>query len=102
MKDQVENLRRRDIRAAAIYTGMTYEQQKVALSTTANGDRTTSSMSHPSVWNQRSFVSVSLAYQSALSLWMKHTASRNGVMTSVLVTSKSQRYGIWLHAKRAV
>ena len=31
MKDQVENLRRRDIRAAAIYTGMTYDQQKVAL-----------------------------------------------------------------------
>ena len=31
MKDQVENLRRRDIRAAAIYTGMTYEQQKIAL-----------------------------------------------------------------------
>lgn len=31
MKDQMENLRRRDIRAAAIYTGMTYEQQKVAL-----------------------------------------------------------------------
>ena len=31
MKDQVENLRKRDIRAAAIYTGMTYEQQKVAL-----------------------------------------------------------------------
>ena len=31
MKDQVENLRRRDIRAATIYTGMTYEQQKVAL-----------------------------------------------------------------------
>ena len=31
MKDQVENLRRRDIRAAAIYTGMNYEQQKTAL-----------------------------------------------------------------------
>ena len=31
MKDQVENLRRREIRAAAIYTGMSYEQQKVAL-----------------------------------------------------------------------
>ncbi|MBR5855399.1 MAG: RecQ family ATP-dependent DNA helicase [Paludibacteraceae bacterium] len=31
MKDQVENLRNRDIRAAAIYTGMTYDQQKVAL-----------------------------------------------------------------------
>ena len=31
MKDQVENLRRRDIRAAAIYSGMSYEQQKVAL-----------------------------------------------------------------------
>jgi ATP-dependent DNA helicase RecQ len=31
MKDQVENLRRRDIHAAAIYTGMTYDQQKVAL-----------------------------------------------------------------------
>lgn len=31
MKDQVENLRKRDIRAAAIYTGMTYEQQKVAI-----------------------------------------------------------------------
>ena len=31
MKDQVENLRCRDIRAAAIYTGMSYEQQKVAL-----------------------------------------------------------------------
>lgn len=31
MKDQVENLRHHDIRAAAIYTGMTYEQQKVAL-----------------------------------------------------------------------
>ena len=31
MKDQVENLRCRNIRAAAIYTGMTYEQQKVAL-----------------------------------------------------------------------
>jgi len=31
MKDQVENLRHRNIRAAAIYTGMTYEQQKVAL-----------------------------------------------------------------------
>lgn len=31
MKDQVENLRHRDIRAAAIYTGMSYDQQKVAL-----------------------------------------------------------------------
>lgn len=31
MKDQVENLRRRDILAAAIYTGMSYEQQKTAL-----------------------------------------------------------------------
>lgn len=31
MKDQVENLRKRNIRAAAIYTGMTYEQQKVTL-----------------------------------------------------------------------
>ena len=31
MKDQVENLRKRDIRAAAIYSGMSYEQQKVAL-----------------------------------------------------------------------
>ena len=31
MKDQVENLRRRDICAAAIYTGMSYEQQKAAL-----------------------------------------------------------------------
>ena len=31
MKDQMENLRRRDIHAAAIYTGMTYDQQKVAL-----------------------------------------------------------------------
>ena len=31
MKDQVENLRCRNIRAAAIYTGMSYEQQKVAL-----------------------------------------------------------------------
>ena len=31
MKDQVENLRKRDIRSAAIYTGMSYEQQKTAL-----------------------------------------------------------------------
>ena len=31
MKDQVENLRRRDIHAATIYTGMSYEQQKTAL-----------------------------------------------------------------------
>ena len=31
MKDQVENLRKRDIHAAAIYTGMSFEQQKVAL-----------------------------------------------------------------------
>ncbi|MEE0921521.1 MAG: DEAD/DEAH box helicase [Paludibacteraceae bacterium] len=31
MKDQVENLCKRDIRAAAIYSGMSYEQQKVAL-----------------------------------------------------------------------
>ena len=31
MKDQVENLKKRDIRAAAIYTGMTYEQQKTTL-----------------------------------------------------------------------
>ena len=31
MKDQVENLRKRNIRAAAIYTGMSYEQQKTAL-----------------------------------------------------------------------
>ena len=31
MKDQVENLRQQDIRAAAIYTGMSYEQQKTAL-----------------------------------------------------------------------
>ena len=31
MKDQVENLRKCDIRAAAIYTGMSYEQQKTAL-----------------------------------------------------------------------
>ena len=31
MKDQVENLRRRDIRAAAIYTGMSHDQQQAAL-----------------------------------------------------------------------
>ena len=31
MKDQVENLKKRDIRAAAIYTDMSYEQQKTAL-----------------------------------------------------------------------
>ena len=31
MRDQVENLKKRDIRAAAIYTGMSYEQQKTAL-----------------------------------------------------------------------
>lgn len=31
MKDQVENLNRRNIRAAAIYTGMSYDQQRVAL-----------------------------------------------------------------------
>jgi ATP-dependent DNA helicase RecQ len=31
MKDQVENLRRRNIQATAIYTGMSYEQQKTAL-----------------------------------------------------------------------
>ena len=31
MKDQVENLYQRDIRAAAIYTGMSREQQRVAL-----------------------------------------------------------------------
>ena len=31
MKDQVENLRKRDIRAAAIYAGMSYDQQKAAL-----------------------------------------------------------------------
>ena len=31
MKDQVENLRQRNILATAIYTGMSYEQQKVAL-----------------------------------------------------------------------
>jgi len=31
MKDQVGNLRQRNIRAAAIYTGMSYDQQKVAL-----------------------------------------------------------------------
>ena len=31
MKDQVENLKKRDIRATAIYTGMSYEQQKTAL-----------------------------------------------------------------------
>lgn len=31
MKDQVENLKRHDILAAAIYTGMTYDQQKTVL-----------------------------------------------------------------------
>lgn len=31
MKDQVENLRKRDVRATAIYTGMSYEEQKTAL-----------------------------------------------------------------------
>ncbi|MBR1426816.1 MAG: RecQ family ATP-dependent DNA helicase [Paludibacteraceae bacterium] len=31
MKDQVENLRRRDIRAAAIYTGMSLDKQRTAL-----------------------------------------------------------------------
>lgn len=31
MKDQVENLLRRDIRAAALYTGMTYDEQQRAL-----------------------------------------------------------------------
>ena len=31
MKDQVENLRRRDIRAAAIYSGMTHDQIETAL-----------------------------------------------------------------------
>ena len=31
MKDQVENLRQRNIQAAAIYTGMSFDQQKAAL-----------------------------------------------------------------------
>ncbi len=31
MKDQVENLRQRNIRATAIYTGMSFDQQKAAL-----------------------------------------------------------------------
>lgn len=31
MKDQVENLKRRNIQATAIYTGMSFEQQKTAL-----------------------------------------------------------------------
>ncbi len=31
MKDQVENLKQRDIRAAAIYTGLPYEKQRIAL-----------------------------------------------------------------------
>lgn len=31
MKDQMENLNRRSIRSAAIYTGMSYDQQRVAL-----------------------------------------------------------------------
>ena len=31
MKDQVENLKRRNIQAAAIYTGMSFDQQKAAL-----------------------------------------------------------------------
>ena len=31
MRDQVDNLRKRDIRAAAIYTGMSYDQQRVVL-----------------------------------------------------------------------
>ena len=31
MKDQVENLRRRDILAAAVYTGMNWDKQRVAL-----------------------------------------------------------------------
>lgn len=31
MKDQVENLRQHDIHAAAIYTGMSYEKQRIAL-----------------------------------------------------------------------
>ncbi|MBO4665440.1 MAG: RecQ family ATP-dependent DNA helicase [Paludibacteraceae bacterium] len=31
MKDQVENLKHRDIRAVAIYTGQTHEQQQIAL-----------------------------------------------------------------------
>ncbi len=31
MKDQVENLRQRNIQAVAIYTGMSYDQQRVAL-----------------------------------------------------------------------
>ena len=31
MKDQVENLKRRDIHAAAIYSGQTHEQQQIAL-----------------------------------------------------------------------
>ena len=31
MRDQVENLRKRDIRAAAIYSGMSYEQQRIVL-----------------------------------------------------------------------
>ena len=33
MRDQVDNLRKRDIRAAAIYTGMSFDQQRVVLTT---------------------------------------------------------------------
>ena len=31
MKDQVENLKARDIQAAAVYTGMSWDKQRVAL-----------------------------------------------------------------------
>jgi ATP-dependent DNA helicase RecQ len=38
MKDQVENLRKRGIKAQAIYSGMTYEEMKVALDNVTWGD----------------------------------------------------------------
>ena len=57
MKDQVANLRRRNILATAIYTGMSREEQRVAFDNCLL-DLTGSCTCHPNGWRARSLSNV--------------------------------------------
>lgn len=85
MKDQVRNLRERGIKATAIYSGMTREEIVIALENCIFGNYKFLYVS-PERLDTEIFKSNSAACTSASSLWMSHTASRNGDMTSALLT----------------
>ncbi len=85
MKDQVDNLRERGIKAAAVYSGMSREEIITTLENCIFGDYKFLYVS-PNVSPPISLSPSCRQWMSACWSWMNHTVFLNGVMISAPLT----------------